>query len=211
MAYRQQDDPDPIANSSGNSTQKLKIEDENIAGTYDFTSHASWSRFPHARLSMLSCSPKLMVAFGEGSGQQSPPFSIISQEFKTLCRSELGFSQPFMQKLVTKSSLFEHHFDFSESSEISAPMHLEIAMSNFENDSFFCLLRYDITARKAKCMLFVKPLDHLKRRLLLRNELVGWFDKNQSYAHTTSVVDIECHSWINPVSSSRLRAMAAEA
>jgi hypothetical protein len=181
MAYRQRGYPDPIANSSGNSTQKLRrIGNEGIAGTYDFTSHASWNQVPHTRLSTWSCSPKLMVAFGQGSGQQSSPFSITSQEFQTLCRNEFGFSQPFLQKLVAKVSLFEHHFDFSESSEISAPMHLEIAMSNFENASFFCLLRYDITARTAKCMLFVKPMDNLRRRPLLPNEIAGWFDKNQA-------------------------------
>jgi hypothetical protein len=53
-------------------------------------------------------------------------------------------------------------------------------MSNFENASFFCLLRYDITARTAKCMLFVKPMDNLRRRPLLPNEIAGWFDKNQA-------------------------------
>lgn len=180
MACRQHDDLDLIPNTSGNSTQKPRIEDVSIAGMYDFTSHASWNRVSNTGLSTWSCSPKLTVAFGEGSGQQSSPFSITSQEFQTLCRNEFGFSQPFLQKLVAKVSLFEHHFEFVESSKISAPTHLEIAMSNFENDSFFCMLRYEITTRTARCILFVKPMDHLKRRRLLRSELVGWFDKNQA-------------------------------
>ena len=119
---------------------------------------------------------------GEGSGQISSPFSVTAQVFSRKC-SEIGFSRPFLDKLVSRSSLFEYRFVFPGPTDSTAtalsPSHLEVAMANYENDSFFCLVRYELVDRKSDCLLFLKTGDHLKKNLIKAADFIPWLDNGQ--------------------------------
>lgn len=89
----------------------------------------------------------------------------------------MEFSEPFLQKIVAKASMFEHQFVFSGTSTTkNQPTHLEVGMSVFENDSYFCVLRYDIAIGVASCLLFLKPMDYLKTKPLEPEDMMRWLD-----------------------------------
>jgi len=143
---------------------------QDLPGLREFIRYASWSENLVESLACWTCGPGLTVQLGAGSGQVYWPFPISSQEFEMYCMSS-GFSKLFLNRLVAKSTLFEYRFDFTDLS--STPTHLDIAMSTLENDSFFCLLRYDIVGRVAKCLLFFKLIDGFGRRPLHITNLIA--------------------------------------
>jgi hypothetical protein len=171
----------------------LDVLDERqiMPGLEYFVKYASWNA-SEDRLQTWSCTPNLQVSIGEGSGQQSSAFSIGSQRFCSVC-AEIGFSQSFLQKVVAKAPMFEYRFDFPElANESTTPSHLELAMSTYENDSFFCLLRYDLKKKKSKVLIFLKARDYLRKRSLLPQDLVAWFNLNREimYRHPLMVLNI---------------------
>lgn len=134
-----------------------------------------WKTSDDEPLKEWSCSQALEVKIGTGSGQITTPFSISSKKF-TSVSTEFGFSQSFLQKVVTKAPIFEYQFTFPELTKTySPPSYLEIAMSTFENDSFFCLLRYNMKEKSSKVLIFLKDMDHLKERPLDPEYLSAWF------------------------------------
>jgi hypothetical protein len=52
-------------------------------------------------------------------------------------------------------------------------------MANYENDSFFCLVRYELVDRKSDCLLFLKTGDHLKKNLIEAADFIPWLDHDQ--------------------------------
>jgi hypothetical protein len=130
-------------------------------------------------------SPKVEVSIGEGSGQYASPFSITSKDFTEKCLC-FGFSPKLLQRLQGNASLFEHVFHFPEhsgavtsSSQVDIPTHLEIFMAGYENDAFFCLFRYDMKMKIAKCLLFVKLGDYSERRLMRISEVREWLESHK--------------------------------
>jgi Mg2+ and Co2+ transporter CorA len=165
--------------------ENLDVLDERqiMPGLEYFVKYAAWNA-SEDRLQTWSCTPNLQDSIGEGSGQLSAAFSIGSQRFCSLC-AEIGFSQSFLQKVVAKAPMLEYGFDFPElANESTPPSHLELAMSTFENDSFFCLLRYGLKKNKSKVLLFLKARDYLRRnRPLLPQHLIAWFDSHRTTLH----------------------------
>ena len=153
-------------------------EKQRMPGLESFVKYAKWNTSCES-LQTWSGSPNLHVSIGSGSGQKSTPFSITSERFCSVC-ADLGFSQSFLRKVVAKVPMFEYRFDFPASASTSTPPSLEIAMSTFENDSFFCLLRYDLKERTSKVLIFLKAMDHLRKQPLLANDLVAWLKSNQA-------------------------------
>jgi Mg2+ and Co2+ transporter CorA len=168
--------PPPIHFNVGNLN--VLSEKQFVPGLESFIKYAKWSA-SCGSLQTWSGSPNLHVSIGTGSGQLSTPFSITSERFCSVC-ADFGFSQSFLQKVVAKAPMFEYRFDFPASANTSIPPSLEIAMSTFENDSFFCLLRYDLKERTSKVLIFLKAMDHLRKRTLLANDLVAWLKSNQA-------------------------------
>ncbi|KAF8861944.1 hypothetical protein BDZ45DRAFT_687218 [Acephala macrosclerotiorum] len=149
-----------------------------LPGIYHFTSYAAFSNTNSIR--KWSCSPRLEVVIGLGSGQNASPFLVTESQFKQTCRN-MEFSEPFLQKIVAKASMFEHQWVFSGAAITkNEPSHLEIGMSVFENDSFFCLLRYDVVEGVAKCILFLKSMDYLKNKVLESEDMVRWLESKRS-------------------------------
>lgn len=126
--------------------------------------------------------PGQNVMVGEGSGQNSSPFSVTAQVFRRKC-AEIGFSQPFLDKLVSRSALFEYKFVYPGATGSTAialsPSHLEVAMANYENDSFFCLVRYEFVTRRSDCLLFLKTGDYLKGTLIRAADFIPWLNIGQ--------------------------------
>jgi len=146
-----------------------------MLGFNDFISDVSWDDATSRPLQTWTQPQGQNVMVGEGSGQVSSPFSVTAQVFSRKC-SEIGFSRPFLDKLVPRSSLFEYRFVFPESTGSIAtalsPSHLEVAMANYENDSFFCLFRYGLIDRKSDCLLFLKTGDYLKQDLIKATDFI---------------------------------------
>jgi hypothetical protein len=165
--------------------ENLDVLDERqvMPGLEYLIKYAAWNA-SEDRLLTWSCSPNIQVSIGEGSGQLSAAFSIGSQRFCSVC-AEIRFSQSFLQKVVAKAPMFEYQFEFLElANESTRPSHLEIAMSTFENDSFFCLLRYDLKKKTSKVLIFIKAMDYLRsNRPLLPHHLIAWFESNQAALH----------------------------
>jgi len=165
--------------------ENLDVLDERqiMRGLEYFVKYAAWNASKD-RLQTWSCTPNLQVSIGEGSGQLSAAFSIGSQRFCSLC-AEIGFSQSFLQKVDAKAPMFEYRFDFPElANESTPPSHLELAMSTFENDSFFCLLRYELKKKNSKVLIFLKARDNLSRnRPLLTQHLIACFDSHRATLH----------------------------
>jgi hypothetical protein len=115
---------------------------------------------------------------GEGSGQNSSPFSVTAQMFSRKC-SEIGFSRSFLDKLVSRSALFEYSFVVAGTASSTSPTHLEVAMANYENDSFFCLVRYGLVERKSDCLLFLKTFDYLKQNSIKAADFISCLDIDQ--------------------------------
>ena len=153
-----------------------------MPGFNDFILDVSWDEATPRTQQTWTGAQGQNVMVGEGSGQMSSPFSVTAQAFSRKC-SEIGFSRPFLDKLVSRSSLFEYKFVFPESTDSTAtalsPSHLEVAIANFENDSFFCLVRYGLVDRKSDCLLFLKTGDHLKKDLITAADFIPWLDNNQ--------------------------------
>lgn len=148
----------------------------------DFILDAAWDETTPSPLQTWTRPPGQNVMVGEGSGQNSSPFSVTGEAFTRKC-SEIGFSRPFLDKLVSRSPLFEYNFVLPTSTDptatILSPTHLEVAMANYENDSFFCLLRYDIVERKSDCLLFLKTGDYLKQDLIHPVDFISWLNNGQ--------------------------------
>jgi hypothetical protein len=153
-------------------------EKQFMLGLKSFVKYAKWNA-SCGSLQTWSGSPNLHVFIGNGSGQLSTPSSITSERFCSVS-ADFGFSQPFLQKVVAKVPIFEYRFDFPASADTTTPPSLEIAMFTFENDSFFCLLRYDLKERTSKNLKFLKAMDHLKGKSLLANDLAAWLKSNQA-------------------------------
>lgn len=170
--------------SLGRSNKDIPFGRQNLPGLESFVEYASWDETHSDPLENWSCSPNLQVFLGEGSGQLSSPFHIRSQQFISIC-TEFGFSQEIFNKLVAKAPLFEYRFVFPKAEDPivlreSSPTHLEIAMATYENDSFFCLLRYDLGKRSSKVLLFSKTMDSVRKRPFLNSDLVRWFNTNEA-------------------------------
>ena len=130
-------------------------------------------------------SPQVEVVIGKGSGQYVSPFSISSLDFAEKCRS-FDFSPKLLRRLQDHSSLFEHVFHFAQEagtspslSHVDAPTHLEILMTNYENGAFFCLFRYDIKTKTAKCLLFVKSGDYSERPSMRISNVREWLENHR--------------------------------
>jgi len=52
-------------------------------------------------------------------------------------------------------------------------------MAAYENDAFFCLFRYDIKMKIAKCLLFVKLGDYSERRLMRISDVREWLESHK--------------------------------
>jgi hypothetical protein len=168
--------------SLGTSNEDLLFKRQSMPGLDFFIGYASWDETCSQPLETWSCSQNLKVLLGEGSGQLSTPFLIRSQQFTSIC-TDFGFSQGFLQKFIAKAPLFEYQFVFQKSEDPAAlressPSHLEVAIATFQNDSFFCLLRYNLIERSAKVMLFSKAMDHVRKTPLLTSDLIICFNKN---------------------------------
>ena len=162
------------------SKYDMIVKQQIMPGIDFFVAYASWKKTAHQSLRTWS-STNLHLYLGEGSGQRNAPFCVTSDEFVSIC-NEIGFSQPFLRKLFAKAPIFEYRFDSLDSSGSStAPSHLEIAMANYENDSFFCLFRYNINERTSPCMLFLKVLDRRRESEspLLPDDLLVWLVENE--------------------------------
>jgi hypothetical protein len=164
----------------GRENLDVLYERQAMPGLEYFVKYTTWNA-SEDRLLPWSCTPNLQVSIGEGSGQLSAAFSIGSKRFCSVC-AENGFSQSFLQRVVAKAPMFEYRFDFPElANESTPPSHLEIAISTFENDSFFCLLRYELKKKKSKVLIFLKTRDYLRRnRPLLPHHLMAWLDSNRA-------------------------------
>jgi hypothetical protein len=155
-------------------TDRLVCEfQQNMPGLDSFVQYASWDEIGSQPLKTWSCSPKLQLLLGEGSGQLNTPFSIRSQEFISIC-AEFGFSDAFLQKFVAKTPLFEYRFVMPKPPEPQeiAPSHLEIMLATFEIDGFFCLLRYELSEQSSKVILFSKTMDCVRKQPFLNSDLI---------------------------------------
>jgi Mg2+ and Co2+ transporter CorA len=181
----------PIHVNLGRKDLDVLYERQIMPGLAYFVNYAAWNN-SNQPLQTWSCSPNLHVSIGEGSGQLSTAFSVSPQHFSSVC-TEIGFSQSFLQKLIAKAPMFEYRFGFPELANASMqPSHLEIGMSTFENDSFFCLLRYDLKEKTSKVLIFLKGMDHLRKRALLPDDLVAWLKSNQAILqrHPLMIVNV---------------------
>jgi hypothetical protein len=165
---------------------------QNLPGLESFVEYASWDETHSEPLRSWTCSPHLQVFLGEGSGQLSTPFRIRSQQFISIC-TEFGFSQDFFNTLVAKAPLFEYKFVFQQAENPAAvressPTHLELAMATYEIDGVFCLLRYNISERSSKVLIFSKTMDSIRKRPFLNSELIIWFNKNEAILQRNSVL-----------------------
>ncbi|MCJ1239318.1 hypothetical protein MMC14_007312 [Varicellaria rhodocarpa] len=149
---------------------EVAIQGFNHLFSWGSTSLQSWS------------SPQVEVVIGEGSGQYVSPFSISALDFAEKCLN-FDFSPKLLKRLQDHGSLFEHVFRFAQesgtsqpSSFVDAPTHLEILMTNYENDAFFCLFRYSIKTKKAKCLLFIKSGDYSERPLIRMSDVREWLE-----------------------------------
>ncbi|KAK4189465.1 hypothetical protein QBC35DRAFT_493265 [Podospora australis] len=88
---------------------------------------------------------------GTGSGQFQAPLSTTRQDFIELV-GKADFSPAFLKRLVNRCSLFEHRF----SSTRRKDKILELGMSTYENDAFTLLLRYNISQKSLKAIIFLK-------------------------------------------------------
>jgi CorA-like Mg2+ transporter protein len=171
MAAGQVQNPVPKANPI--TAEEVAIQAFIPLVTWRETSLLSWK------------SPQVEVSIGEGSGQYASPFSITSKDFTEKCQC-FGFSPKLLQRLQDNASLFEHVFHFPEHSsavtsscQVDIPTHLEIFMASYENDAFFCLFRYDMKMKIAKCLLFVKLGDYSERRLMRISEVQEWLESHK--------------------------------
>jgi hypothetical protein len=114
------------------------------------------------------------VSIGSGSGQEKSPFSVTLADFVKLC-VKAEFSPPFLRKLIGRCSKFEYHFTFEaadQPADPAIPKILELSMSNYENDSFTLLLRYDIETGHVRAVVFLKlhdPLRGKKEAITIKN------------------------------------------
>ena len=183
---------------------------QKLPGLESFVEYASWDETYSEPLGSWTCSPKLQVFLGEGSGQLSTPFRIRSQQFISIC-TEFGFSQSFFNKFVAKAPLFEHQFVFQQAQDLgvvreSPPTHLELAMATYEVDGVFCLLRYDISERSSKVLIFSKTMDSIRKRPFLNSELIIWFNKNEAILQRNSILILKCSTRIYAIQSALLRS-----
>ncbi|KAE9366848.1 hypothetical protein N431DRAFT_417771 [Stipitochalara longipes BDJ] len=165
---------------------------QNLPGLESFVEYASWDETHSGLLELWNCSPNLQVFLGEGSGQLSTPFHIRSQQFISIC-AEIGFSQNFLNKLIAKAPLFEYKFVFQQAEDPgvlreSTPTHLEIAIATYENDGCFTLLRYNLSKRSSKVLIFSKTIDSIRNKPFLNSDLIMWFNKNRSILQRNSLL-----------------------
>ena len=151
-----------------------------------FAATSSWAQQSEELTKWASGDGKLEISIGSGSGQGQSRFSISLDEFIKLC-VKAEFSAPFLSKLIGRSSMFEYHFTLDDGAVTNTgtsttPGILELAMSNYENDSFTILLRYDIKARSVRAIIFLKLLDPLrgKRETITLGNFIGYLEQHAS-------------------------------
>jgi hypothetical protein len=128
-----------------------------------------------------SSNAQLEVQIGFGSGQWRTPFTVQRDEFDVAI-SKFGFCDTFLRKIVGKTSLFEHHWDFDRSSPSQGATHLEVGVADYENDAFLIPLRHKIgtaNAKSTKCLIFIKEMDWLKRTSLDFETFQAWLVQHQ--------------------------------
>ncbi|CZR54672.1 uncharacterized protein PAC_04556 [Phialocephala subalpina] len=153
------------------SDKDVGLDDLDLSGIQGFTSDAAFSNTDSIRT--WSCSPRLEVMIGLGSGQNASPFSVTEPQFENICK-DMEFSELFLQKIIARASMFEHQWVFSGAT--SQPSHLELSISVFENDSFFFLLRYNILLGAVKCLLLLKSMGYLKTKPLKVQDMIQWLE-----------------------------------
>jgi hypothetical protein len=126
----------------------------------DMLRNSEWGNTPLTSWSsaMADNEARLDIQLGLGSGQRRSPFS-CSREVFDQAVEDYGFSQHILRRVKEKQSYFEHVFSDGE-----MPNCLEIAAATYENDAFFCLLRFDLLSGHTRCLLFFKSSDLLKPR-----------------------------------------------
>jgi Mg2+ and Co2+ transporter CorA len=127
----------------------------------EFVSNAVWCRTNVAE-SWKTANIDLDVHLG--SGQVAYPYTITHTHFKDRYES-IGFSDPFLRNLRAKRSLFEYRLQCSTNgSGRRQPAVLEIAVSNYENDDFFGIFRFDVKKKKIRGLIFLKSDDHINTK-----------------------------------------------
>jgi hypothetical protein len=114
------------------------------------------------------------LSVGMGSGQRRSPFSCDRRMFDEIV-AEYGFSEQIIRRVKAKESYFEHVFSGGDWPNI-----LEIAASTYEHDAFLCLIRYEISIKRTRCLLFIKDHDGLKETTLDLAAVVDYIKANFS-------------------------------
>jgi hypothetical protein len=140
---------------------------------------------------------KLKASIGSGSGQEQSRFSISPEEFVKSC-VKAEFSAPFLSKLIGRCSMFEHHFTFdgavNETGKSTTAKALELGLSNYENDAFTVLLRYDMKLRSIHAIIFLKLRDALRgeRETTAIESFIGYLEQHASTLQKDPMLITNC-------------------
>lgn len=170
--------PTPETPPSGN-TQDAHILAQALA---PFAATNVWAHQSGEPTKWTPGNDNLEISIGYGSGQRQSPFSTSLNDFVKSCVSA-KFRAPFLRKLTGRCSMFESHFTFGAAVDKSSPTALEIGMSNYENDSFTLLLRYDIPTNRVRAILFLKLEDTLRGKrsgITTIKDLTNFLDQQAS-------------------------------
>jgi hypothetical protein len=113
-----------------------------------------------------------------GSGQIRQPYSTQYEEFEDHC-GRIGFSAGFLRELRAKQPLYQCKIHRNGANK---PAILELAISVYETDSIFILVRYDITGRLLKGLVFTKEVDKLATCPLTFRSLERFLDERRDDA-----------------------------
>jgi Mg2+ and Co2+ transporter CorA len=149
------------------------------ANLEEFVSNAVWCRTNVAE-SWTTANIELDVHLG--SGQVAYPFTITHAHFRDRYE-RLGFSDPFLRTLRAKRPLFEYRLQYGtgSSSGRREPTVLEIAVSNYENDDFFGIFRFDVARKQIRGLVFLKSDDHINTKPIGVDSFQRFLDERKEF------------------------------
>jgi hypothetical protein len=111
-----------------------------------------------------------------GSGQLRHPYTTRYEDFEARCKT-IGFSATFLRELRAKQPLYQCKIHRNKE---NTPVILELAISVYETDSIFILVRYDIATHLLQGVVFLKQVDMLSTCPLTFDSLARFLDERRA-------------------------------
>jgi hypothetical protein len=142
-----------------------------------FANHSVWKDWKEdERTEIWTIPGRVELELFLGSGQIRHPYTTRYEEFEARCK-KIEFSVSFLRELRAKQPLYQCKFHRGKQNK---PALLELAISVYETDSIFILVRYDLTASLLKGLVFAKQADKLSTCPLTFSSLARFLDERRA-------------------------------